>query len=181
MGRRAVRSPVDMRPLRAAMDRMSIPLRRIRQSFTMRAQRTESLCGQLWWRQIGDARIGGFFGFITDARGWEHLEPAPVLPEAVVFAFVRPLGHPLHRRLVAAKGSLFEKVARQSRYEAVPFDLYRDRAEALVRHRSMRGRPDEILVLTACDFLMTSMRAYWASDFFEEIRKVRPAKRKAKS
>ena len=61
----------------------------------------------------------------------------------------------------------------------MPFDLYRDRADALVRHRSMRGRPDEILVLTACDFLMTSFRAFFASDFLAEIQKVRPTRRKA--
>ncbi len=161
------------------MARMSIPLRRIRQNFTTRVQTDDGLHGLLWWRAIDGARVGGFFGFITDAGGWEHLDPRPAPPEAIVLGFVRPLGHPLHRRLVARKGSLFEKVARQSRYEAVPFDLYRDRADALVRHRSMRGRPDEILVLTACDFFMTSFRAFFASDLLAEIQKVRPARRRA--
>jgi hypothetical protein len=175
MEQRGAQRGADLRPLRAAMDRMHKPLRSVRDEFATRTQRGGGLYGLVWWRNVGTAKVGGFFGFITDPRGWEHLEPAPVPPEAIVFAFVRPADHPLHRRLVARKGSLFEKVARDSRSEAVPFDLYRDRAEALVRHRTMRGRPDEILVLTSCDFFSSARRAFFASDFLTEIRKLRPA------
>jgi len=85
------------------------------------------------------------------------------------FAFVRPAGHALHRRLVVRKNSFFEGVARKSASEQVRFDLYRDREDALVRHRSMEGRPDEILVLSACDFFMTSFRAFWASNFMDRM------------
>jgi len=168
---------IDVRPLRAAMRRMQIPLRRIRQAFDTHDLRAGGLYGTLWWRAVGGARAGGFFGFITDRARWAHL--APEVPEAVVFAFVRPLDHPLHRRLVARRGSLFEKVARRSRYESVPFELFRDREEALVRHRSMRGRPDEILTLSACDFFMTSFRAFWASDFTAELLKVKATGRRS--
>ena len=180
MERKAAR-PTDLRPLRAAMDRMHKPLRSIRAGFESRLQNRAGLYGLLFWREIGDATAGGFFGFITDPRGWEHLEPKVVPPEAVVFMFVRPADHPLHRRLVARKGSLFEGVARASRSEQVPFELHRDRAEALVRHRSMRGRPDEILVLTACDFFSSARRAFFASDFLAEIQKVRPATRNTRA
>jgi len=169
---------VNTRPLRLAMHRMRIPLRRIRQNFETRDVRSGSLYGKLWWRDTGGARIGGFFGFITRPAGRAHLHP--LVPEAVVIAFVRPLDHPLHKRLVARKGSLFEKVARRSRYEGVPFALFRDREEALVRHRSMRGRPDEILSLSACDFFMTSFRAFWSSDLLQEIQKVKGPRRKRK-
>ena len=107
--------------------------------------------------------MGGFMGFITDPRGWDHINSVP--PEAVVFAFVRPVDHSLYRRLIVRKNSFFREVARKSAYEQVRFDLFPDREEALVRHRSMHGRPAEILVLSACDFFMTSFRAFWASDF----------------
>ena len=154
---------------------MQIPLRRIRQGFRTRDVSVGGLFGKLWWRELDGARVGGFFGFITDGDRWGHL--GPVAPEAVVFAFVRPRDHPLHRRLVSRKGSLFETVARRSRYESVPFELFRDREEALVRHRSMRGRPDEILTLSACDFFMTSFRAFWASEFTTKIQKLRGSRR----
>lgn len=159
----AVRTRVNMRPLRAAMDRMGIPLRRIRENFKTQLQRTGGLYGHRFWRTVDRAQVGGFVGFITDPRGWEHIDPVP--PEAVVFAFVRPVDHPLYRRLVVRKNSFFREVARKSASEQVRFDFYPDREEALVRHRSMRGRPDEILALSACDFLMASFRAFWASDF----------------
>ena len=172
MARRAV----STRPLSIAMRRMQIPLRRIRLGFETEDVRDGGLYGKRWWRRVDGARVGGFFGFITDPRGWEALEP--VIPEAVVLAFVRPRAHPLHRRLIGRKGSLFERVAGRSRTEAVPFEFFRDREDALVRHRSMRGRPDEILSLSACDFFMTSFRAFWASDLFAKIQKLPNSRRK---
>ena len=172
MARRAVKTA----PLSMAMRRMQIPLRRVRQGFETRDVRTGGLYGKLWWRSIDGARVGGFFGFLTDPAGWDAIEPA--VPEAVVLAFVRPRGHPLHKRLIGRKGSLFETVARRSRAEEVPFELFRDREEALVRHRSMRGRPDEILALSACDFFMTSFRAFWSSDFLQSVQKLKGSRRK---
>ena len=163
MARRAVKTA----PLSMAMRRMQIPLRDVR---------TGGLYGKLWWKSIDGARVGGFFGFLTDPAGWDEIEPA--VPEAVVLAFVRPRGHPLHKRLIGRKGSLFETVARRSRAEEVPFELFRDREEALVRHRSMRGRPDEILALSACDFFMTSFRAFWSSDFLQSVQKLKGSRRK---
>lgn len=157
------RTRVDMRPLRAAMDRMRIPLRRTRQSFNTRLETTGGLYGHRFWRTVDGAQVGGFIGFITNPRGWDHIDPVP--PEAVVFAFVQPVNHSLYRRLIVRKNSFFREVARKSAYEQVRFDLFPDREEALVRHRSMQGRPAEILVLSACDFFMTSFRAFWASDF----------------
>lgn len=162
-----VRQEVATGPLRAAMDRMQIPLRRIRQNFQTRFDTHRGFFGRRFWREVDGAQVGGFLGFLTDARGWEHIEPR--IPEAIVFAFVRPAGHPLHRRLVVRKNSFFEGVARKSASEQVRFDLYRDREDALVRHRSMEGRPDEILVLSACDFFMTSFRAFWASNFMDRM------------
>jgi len=158
------------------MARMRIPLRRIRQGFRTRTVTNGKRYGTEFWRDVDGARVGGFIGFLTDARGWDHI--APEVPEAVVLAFVRPLSHPVHKRLVARKGSFYEKVARRSAYEAVTFDFYRDREEALVRHRSMAGRPDEILVLSACDFFMTSFRAFWASEFLDKLMKMGTPKRR---
>lgn len=52
-----------------------------------------------------NARAGFFAGYLLDAAGCEELELAP--PECVLFAFVEPVGGPLHRQLVARPGSLF--------------------------------------------------------------------------
>lgn len=158
---------INVRPLRTTMDRMRIPLRRIRESFVTRHETRGKLYGERFWRVVDGAHVGGFMGFITDPRGWEHIDP--VVPEAVVFAFVRPVAHPLYRRLVVRKNSFFRDVVRKSVYEQVRFDLFPNRSEALVRHRSMRGRPDEILVLSASDFFMTSFRVFWATDFVARI------------
>src|SRR3972149_2283081 len=99
MDRRTART----RPLSLAMRRMQIPLRRIRQGFETRDVRDGGLYGKVWWRRIGGARVGGFFGFITDPERWGHLEPT--VPEAIVLAFVRPRAHPLHQRLVPRHGT----------------------------------------------------------------------------
>ena len=173
------RTAVRIRPLQLAMRRMQIPLRRIRQNFSSKDVKGGGLYGKLWWREADGARFGGFIGFITNPSEWAHIRP--VVPEAVVFAFVRPRGHAFHRRLIARNGSLFATVARRSRSEGVPFELFRDREEALLRHRSMRGRPDEILALSACDFFMASLRAFWASDFLSELQKVASRRKRKKT
>jgi|SRR5206468_6216024 len=175
MERSPARGGVELRALERAMRRMQIPLRRIRQNFDSRDVKSGGLYGKLWWRSVDGARIGGFVGFITNSARWAHIRPT--VPEAIVFAFVRPRGHALHRRLIGRNGSLFHTVARRSRYEGVPFELFREREDALLRHRSMAGRPDEILALSACDFFMTSLRAFWASDFLQELQKVKKDRR----
>src|SRR3972149_2860663 len=113
MDRRTART----RPLSLAMRRMQIPLRRIRQGFETRDVRDGGLYGKVWWRRIGGARGGGFFGVIKAPGRWAPRGPGA--PGAVALAFARPRAHPLHQRLVARKGSLFETVSRRSRYEGV--------------------------------------------------------------
>src|SRR2546428_9620809 len=113
------RKAVTTRPLSYAMRRMQIPLRRIRQGFETRDVREGGLYGKLWWRRVDGARVGGFFGFITDPRGWEDIDPD--VPEAVVLAFVRPRSHRLPKRLVGRKDPPFRKVACRSPFEDVPF------------------------------------------------------------
>src|SRR2546427_6676577 len=90
---------VNTRPLRLAMHRMRIPLRRIRQNFETRDVRSGSLYGKLWWRDTGGARIGGFFGFIPGPAGGAHLPPP--LPRAGGLALVPAPRPPLHQSLRA--------------------------------------------------------------------------------
>jgi len=156
-----------------ALRRLSILLRRPSQGLQSGSRRSGGLLGRRVWRTVDGAKVGFFLGFLTDARPWDDLDPEP--PEAVVFAFVDPVGSRLHQRLVARNGSLFERVARGARRREVAFEFRRDRLAALVRHRSVRGMPPEILALTAQDFFTTSFRGLWAADFFGLIRKVRPS------
>src|SRR5437867_1385854 len=111
MGAPIPRTSVRIRPLQLAMRRMQIPLRRIRQNFSSKDVKGGGLYGKLWWREADGARFGGFIGFITNPSEWAHIRP--VVPEAVVFAFVHPRGHAFHRRLIARNGSLFATVARR--------------------------------------------------------------------
>src|SRR2546422_8407651 len=96
MGAPIPRPSVRIRPLQLAMRRMQIPLRRIRQNFSSKDVKGGGLYGKLWWREADGARFGGFIGFITNPSEWAHIPP--LVPEAVVFAFVRPRGHAFHPR-----------------------------------------------------------------------------------
>jgi len=156
-----------------ALGRLSILLRRSSQGLHRRARRSGGLVGSTIWREVDGGKVGLFLGFVTDGSSWADLEPEP--PEAVVFAFVNPVGSRLHRRLVARTGSLFERVGREARRRKVDFEFRRDRFAALLRHRSVHGMPPEILALTAQDFFTISFRGLWAANFFDRIKKVRPS------
>ena len=164
--------------MRLAMQRLSLLLRRPSMGLQIRARRGGGLLGREAARTVDGARVGFFVGFLTNAGPWADLGVTP--PEAVVFAFVDPVGSRLHERLVGRRGSLFERVATEARRSGVPFEFRRDRFAALARHRSLRGRPPEILALTARDVFTTSLRGLWAGDFFERLGTIRPAGSRAR-
>ncbi len=85
---------------------------------------------------------GFFVGFLLDEVSCPYLEARP--PEAIVFAFVHPVGGLLHRRLVAPTDSLFRNTygyIRWLTHRPPRFELYAEELTALVRHGSMRPWP----------------------------------------
>ena len=107
--------------------------------------------------QSGQAGI--FVGFLTAApRGKEA--PALNPPECVVGAFVRPARSALHKKLVAAKGSLFRlSYQRVAKYTArAPRWELRERAElALARHAPLAAFPADDAEKYARNFFIESL------------------------
>jgi hypothetical protein len=121
---------------------------------------TGDLCG--WWFLCTPAGTGkaparrtaaknlpphaaGFFvGHLLDAAACPPLHWQP--PEAVVFAFVHPVGGALHGRLVAAADSLFRSTFNYIRWlthRPPRFELHEQALAALVRHESMQNWPEQ--------------------------------------
>jgi hypothetical protein len=93
-------------------------------------------------RPAAGGRLGFFVGFLSRPERFPLLKFEP--PECLVFAFVRPLGSPLHRRLVGEPGSLvrwtFEYI-RWLTHRPPRFEFYERELPALVRHCTMREWP----------------------------------------
>jgi hypothetical protein len=102
---------------------------------------------RLSFRPAAGGRLGFFVGFLYRPERFRLLKFEP--PECLVFAFVRPLGSPLHRRLVGEPGSLvrwtFEYI-RWLTHRPPRFEFYERELPALVRHCPMsewpRGREE---------------------------------------
>lgn len=87
--------------------------------------------------------MGFFVGFLNDESGFEHLAPAP--PECIVFAFVHPVGGPLHRRMVAAAEAPLRETFTYIRWlthRPPRFQFFERELAAMVRHSTMREWPE---------------------------------------
>ncbi len=88
------------------------------------------------------ASLGFFVGYLVRADDYPFFSPEP--PECLVFAFVRPIGGLLHRRLVRRPGSLMRRTFEYIRWlthRPPRFEYYGDQLPAMVRRVSMRGWP----------------------------------------
>lgn len=99
---------------------------------------------------------GFFVGYLLDAELYPALDASP--QECLVFAFVYPLGSPLHRRLVVGDESLLRRTfgyIRWLTHRPPRFEFHSAAMPALVRHRSMRDWPG-------------SKREHYSRNFFIE-------------
>jgi hypothetical protein len=101
-----------------------------------------------WFVCRGSGQRGGergfFVGYLVDCEGWDSLQPLP--PEALVFAFVRPVKGSAHGRLVADSDALVRKTYEYIRWlthRPPRFAFFESELPALVRHISMRHWPVE--------------------------------------
>jgi hypothetical protein len=103
-------------------------------------------------------RTGFFAGFLLESLGYEDFEPAP--PECLLFAFVEPVGGPLHERLVARPESLF-----RSTHEYISwlthhpprFQFSKAAPAGLVRHLPVSCWPEGRRVHYARNFLIEGL------------------------
>ncbi len=91
----------------------------------------------------GISRAVGFFvGYLVSAKDYGFLSPE--IPECLVFAFVRPVGGPLHRRLVRRPQSLLRRTFEYVRWlthRPPRFAFHDGELPVMVRHLSMRDWP----------------------------------------
>lgn len=101
-----------------------------------------------WWleapRSSRQARWGFFLGYLVAEEEFAYLAPQP--PECLVFAYVAPVGQPLHCRLVKTPGSLLRKTFEYIRWlthRPPRFVFHDDQLAVMTRHLSMREWPRE--------------------------------------
>jgi hypothetical protein len=91
----------------------------------------------------GTEEIAGFFvGYLLETDAHEFL--APVTPEAIVFAYLGPVGSAFHQEIVAQEGSLLRKTAEYIgwlTHRPPPFAFFDNREVVLARHVSMAAWP----------------------------------------
>ena len=88
--------------------------------------------------------LGFFAGYLINGERWAFLNAQE--PECLVFAFVLPVGGPLHKRLVSRPDSLvrgtFEYI-RWLTHRRPRFQHYDSQTPAMIRHCSIREWPLE--------------------------------------
>lgn len=88
--------------------------------------------------------LGFFVGFLTDPAEFAYLKPVP--PECLIYAFIDPIGKPLHHsQVLDEEGTLrwtFGYIGWLT-HRPPRFKLFDDQATAMVRHFSMRDWPRE--------------------------------------
>jgi hypothetical protein len=88
--------------------------------------------------------MGIFVGFLNDESGFEYLSPTP--PECLAFAFVHPVGGPLHRRMIAGAGAPLRETFTYIRWlthRPPRFQFFDSELAAMVRHATLREWPEE--------------------------------------
>jgi hypothetical protein len=154
--------------MEATWRRIRRPLQWPAEDFRRRRVSTDGFLGYRFSRSRGRAAAGFAFGFLRRDGGL-GIRADP--PEAVVYAFVEPLGSALHRTLVTRRASPVRRLVRASLEAGVPFEFRPASEIAAIRHRSLRRPPSEIFVLSASDFFLSSYGPMWSSRFLEALRK----------
>jgi hypothetical protein len=150
----------------ATFRRIRRPLRWPMENFARTRISTRRFVGYRFSRLRGGSVAGFCFGFaLHDGAVPGVAEP----PEAVAYAFARPVGSALHRRLTARADAAVCRLVAEGRRMGFPFEYFPEEEVVAVRHRSMARVPSEIFVLVASDFFMLSYAPLRASRFLERL------------
>ena len=101
----------------------------------------------------------------------EELAGVTEPPEAVAYAFVRPVGSSLYRRLVTRQLSAVRKLVEAGNGLGFPFEWHEGEEIPAIRHRSLARVPPEIFVLAASDFFMIAQGPMRTGGFLDRVRR----------
>ncbi len=91
-------------------------------------------------------------------------------PEAVAYAFVRPVGSKLFTELVTRPRSPVRRLVADSRSLGYPFEFHPEGEVVAVRHRSFARLPSELFVLGAADFFMIAQQPLRVGGFMDRVK-----------
>ena len=154
--------------IQGTFERIQRPLRWPMEAYRRRRIVSARFVGYRFSRMRGTAAAGFVYGFALAPNEGLGIE-AP--PEAVIYAFVRPVESPLHDELVSRPGSAVRKLVSSSRSLGYPFRLHPESEIAAVRHRSFARLPPELFVLGAADFFMIAQQPLRVGGFIDRVRK----------
>lgn len=159
------------RDIEATFERIQRPLRWPLGDCRRRKVTTAALVGFRFSRMRGSAEAGFVFGFALQSDALPGIrEP----PEAVAYAFVRPVGSALYEELVTRPRSPVRRLVADGGSLGYPFEFHPDREAAAVRHRSFARVPSELFVLGAADFFMIAQEPLRAGGFMERVKRATP-------
>ncbi len=159
------------RDIRATFERIQRPLRWPLADFRRRKFATAGLVGYRFSRARGRAEAGFVYGFAL-REGAAPGVRAP--PEAVAYAFVRPVGSTLYDELVTRPRSPVRRLIADSRFLGYPFEFHPGEEIAAVRHRSFARVPSELFVLGAADFFMIAQQPLRVGGFMDRVKRATP-------
>lgn len=148
--------------------RIRRPLQWPMESFRRRRTTRKGFVGYTFSRADGRARAGFAFGFVLTAGEFSGVtEP----PEAIAYAFVRPVSSALYQRLVTRKQSAVRRLVEAGNGLGFPFEWHDGEEIPAIRHRSLARVPPEIFVLAASDFFMIAQGPMRTGGFLDRVRR----------
>jgi len=169
MGRRPMRESMDTdrtEDIEATFERIQRPLQWPLGDFRRRKFASAGLVGFRFSRTRGDAEAGFVYGFALRA---EALPGVRDPPEAVAFAYVRPVGSRLYQELVTRPRSPARRLVADGRNLGYPFEFHPGAEAVAVRHRSFARVPSDLFVLGAADFFMISQGPLRVGGFMDRV------------
>lgn len=163
--------PDRSKDIQATFERIQRPLQWPLGDFRRRKFARAGLVGFRFSRARGAAEAGFVYGFA--------LRPAAVPgvrdpPEAVAYAFVRPVGSSLFEELVMRPRSPVRRLVADSRSLGYPFEFHPEGETVAVRHRSFARVPSELFPLGAGDFFMIAQQPLRVGGFMERVKRATP-------
>jgi len=154
--------------IRDTFERIERPLRWPLGDFRRRKFETSGEIGFRFSRVRGSSEAGFVYGF---ALRVEALPGVREPPEAVAYAFVRPVGSDLFGDLVSRPRSPVRRLVADSRSLGYPFEFHPNGEVVAVRHRSFARLPSELFVLGAADFFMIAQQPLRVGGFMDRVKK----------
>ncbi len=152
--------------IEATFTRIARPLRWPMADFRRRKVANASFIGYTFSRAKRTSVAGFAFGFALRADALPGIADPP---EAVAYAFVRPVGSALYDGLVTQRGSPARKLVAATQGMGYPFELRHGQEVVALRHRSLARVPPELFVLAASDFFMNAQQPLRGGGFLESV------------